>query len=200
MKQIYNFCLSCCLFITIVFCYIVITKHRLFIQNTDQQKTLEQIITEASMDSGIPPLITEAIIKVESTQFRTDRIRHEPHLLNQFKREPWMNSMEHKTLSSSWGLMQVIYGYHKDACGLFSYSELLDPETNVKCGLTALRGCLKGNLEQPVDLKHLREALVCYNGKGKNAEIYADKVLKKLLELYVSSAFDSKSNVTLKQK
>ena len=78
--------------------------------------------------------------------------------------------------------------------------EICTTETNVKCGLTALRGCLKGNLEQPVDLKHLREALVCYNGKGKNAEIYADKVLKKLLELYVSSAFDSKSNVTLKQK
>jgi len=163
--------------------------------------SIEKLIQKTSKANHISPLIAKAIIKIESNKLRTDRIRHESHLLNKFKKEKWMNPIEHQALSSSWGLMQIIYGYHKDACELDSYSDLLDPETNIKCGLTVLQGCLKANQEgNTTELNKLRKALICYNGKGEKAKQYADKVLDTLLEVSVESMFKGEPIIEIPNK
>lgn len=148
-----------------------------------EQKPLAQIVRDAAKRHGVSPLLLTALITQESgQQLRTDRMRYEAHLHGRFRCERWMNDTECKALSTSWGLTQVVYGFWKDACGLKSYSDLLDPEINVACGASILGKCLTSNIKMQ---KIARYKLCLGQYNGDKTGTYAQEVLGHLTELVV---------------
>ena len=101
-----------------------------------------------------------AIIQVESSG-NPFAMRYEPHLV---KRYGW-----DKSWGYSYGLTQVVYGFHYKTCNLKSPSELFNPVANIKCGTKIFLHC---------HARHgsLRGALNCYNGDKSGR--YARKVEK----------------------
>lgn len=137
------------------------------------------LVKEVSRTYGMPHLLTLAIIRQESgATMRHDRMRFEPHLLSRFRRQAWENDIEHQAKATSFGLMQVVYGLHKERCHLKSYADLFNPEINIKCGITVFRDCFERQ-KSAEKIARIKGALTCYNG-GKT---YADEVLGKLGEL-----------------
>jgi soluble lytic murein transglycosylase-like protein len=106
--------------------------------------------------------IMVALIKVESSGNPLAK-RFEPHLV---KRYGWRKSWGY-----SYGLTQVVYGFHRKRCGLKSPAELYDPKINIKCGALVFKDC-----QQKTD--SLGEALGCYNGDKSGR--YARKVMAHL--------------------
>lgn len=118
------------------------------------------------VDPFVPVML--ALIKVESGgDIRARRL--EPHLM---AKRGWQ---AHE--ATSYGLTQVIYGWHKETCQLKSHTDLYDPITNIDCGAKILKDCIriKGSLE---------EGLECYNrGPGAKPDpnkIYSKKVLNNI--------------------
>lgn len=103
-----------------------------------------------------------ALIKVESSGNPTAR-RFEPHLI---KRYGWPKSWGY-----SYGLTQVVYGFHRRRCGLKSPAELYDAKINIKCGTRIFKECQQKT-------GSLAEALGCYNGDRSGK--YARKVMANL--------------------
>ena len=109
--------------------------------------------------SGVPlNKIILAIIQVESkgNPFAT---RYEPHLIKKYK---W-----HKSWGYSYGLMQVVFGFHYKTCNLASPGELFNPLKNIECGSKIFLSCHSR-------YRSLRGALNCYNGDKSGR--YARKV------------------------
>lgn len=106
--------------------------------------------------------IMVALIKVESSGNPSAR-RFEPHLV---KRYGWPKSWGY-----SYGLTQVVYGFHRERCGLKSPAELYDAKINIKCGARIFKDC-----QQKTD--SLAAALGCYNGDRSGR--YARKVMAHL--------------------
>lgn len=106
-----------------------------------------------------------AIIQVESGSNPRAR-RYEPHLV---KRYGWESSWAY-----SYGLTQVVYGFHYKRCGLKSPEDLYDAKTNIKCGTRIFKDCL---------LKEgsLNKALGCYNGDRTGK--YASRVRSALVRI-----------------
>ena len=156
-----------------------------YIQVEKEEEDTQELIERISRKHEINPLITKALIVQESgTNMRPDRLRHEPHLLKRFRRETYMTDIEYEMLATSVGLTQVVYGLHKDTCKLTSYTDLLDREKNLECGLTVLKSCLAYNKTERVPSMRLRKALGCYNGDGTGG--YADSVMSTLANLVVN--------------
>lgn len=133
-----------------------------------------ELVATLSREMGINPIVTHAIIEQESGG-REDALRFEPHV---YARVKGRTDEERRMLASSFGLTQVM-GYHaRQTCGLKSWAELLQPEKNIRCGLTVLRDNLKRT-------RRLRDALRMYNGSGERAEAYAEKVLARIGEKLV---------------
>ncbi len=147
------------------------------------KKDVGEIVDRIAKRSGIPADLIAAIIDVESGG-KYDRIRFEPHLLPHFEQTRGMTQMEHQMLASSIGLMQVVYGIHKRTCNLSSFRELLDPETNIVCGITVLRKCLEKQRGESQG-RRLRAALGCYNG---DPSAYPDKILALFAERALSKS------------
>ncbi len=103
-----------------------------------------------------------ALIKVESSGNPRAQ-RFEPHLV---KRYGWPKSWGY-----SYGLTQVVYGFHHKRCGLKSPTELYDAKINIKCGARIFKDC-----QQKTD--SLADALGCYNGDRSGR--YARKVMAHL--------------------
>jgi soluble lytic murein transglycosylase-like protein len=143
----------------------------------------EEIIEAISAEFGVAPIVTKAMALQESGGWeRADRVRFEPHLHGKFKTPAGLNEIEKQFYASSFGLLQVIWGYHGEGtCGLSSYSQLLDVSTNIRCGLTVLTNNLKDVKGTPG--QRLRVALRKYNGSGPDAEAYATKVMARIAEL-----------------
>lgn len=97
-----------------------------------------------------PPLATiiRAIIEVESSG-NPRAFRFEPHLI---KRYGWQKSWGY-----SYGLTQVVYGFHFKRCGLKSPADLWEPKLNIKCGTKIFLDCR-------AKTHSLTAALGCYNG------------------------------------
>lgn len=108
------------------------------------------------------PLIMLAIIDVESKGNPRAR-RLEPQLM---KKHGWPAAW-----ATSYGLTQVVYGYHKDKCGLKSPNDLYNPRTNIACGLRVYNDCLKAR-------GSVSGALGCYNGDRTGR--YAKRVLSRV--------------------
>jgi soluble lytic murein transglycosylase-like protein len=103
-----------------------------------------------------------ALIKVESGGDAKAK-RFEPHLV---KRYGWPKSWGY-----SYGLTQVVYGFHRKRCGLKSPAELYDAKINIRCGTRIFKDC-----QQKTD--SLAAALGCYNGDKSGK--YARKVMAHL--------------------
>lgn len=149
-------------------------------------KPVSQIIKDASVLYKIPPLVILAMVHQESgEELRPDRVRYEPRLQKRFKCSQFETEIECKFRASSFGLMQIIYGFHKQFCGLESYSDLLDPQKNIYCGTKLLRSCLdkrSGSVSQK-----FRACLSEYNGDDSGE--YANQVLSRLALLEVEKQF-----------
>lgn len=112
------------------------------------------------VDPFVPVML--ALIKVESGgDIRARRL--EPHLMDRY------GFKSHE--ATSYGLTQVVYGFHKDRCGLKSHTDLYDPITNIDCGAKVLKDCYKRT-------GSISEALGCYNGDRSGR--YARKVLNNI--------------------
>ncbi len=156
-----------------------------------EQVPVEQLIDQLSADAGLNPLILKAIALQESGGFaRLDRYKHEAKLMGMTKNVRGTED-EKRLWSGSWGLLQVIPIIWQKPCQLRSYSDLIDPKTNIQCGITIL----KLNLERCAHIKQpgarLREALRMYNGSGPDAEAYADKVMQRLADMMILSLGES---------
>ena len=140
---------------------------------------LKTLIKTTSRAMGMPSYLTLAIIRQESgVNMRHDRMRLEPHLISRFKKQAWENDIEHQAKATSFGLMQVVYGIHKERCHLKSYADLFNPEINLKCGIHVFKDCFSRQKAQD-KVNRVKGALLCYNG-GKT---YPDQVLGKLGEI-----------------
>lgn len=106
--------------------------------------------------------IMVALIKVESSGNPGAR-RFEPHLV---KKYGWPKSWGY-----SYGLTQVVYGFHRKRCGLKSPADLYNPKINIKCGALIFKDC-----QRKTD--SLAAALGCYNGDKSGR--YARKVMANL--------------------
>jgi len=152
---------------------------------------VEELITQLSADAGLNPLIIKALAIEESGHYlRTDRIRYEDKLMSKVHPPKGLNLIEQQMYASSIGLTQIIYGLWKDKCKLNSFSDLLDPRTNIQCSIEILKlnlaACSK--IEQPG--ARLREALRRYNGSGPDAEAYADRVMQRLADMLLLNLGD----------
>lgn len=142
-----------------------------------EEVDVEQLIESISAEFGINPVIVKAMAVQESGHWNaTDRVRFEKHLHGRFKTPPGLNEIEKQFYASSFGIGQVIYGYHKERCKLSSYSELLRVDVNLRCTLTIL----SENLKAAKGKHRLKQALTRYNGSGPEAEKYAEQVLARI--------------------
>lgn len=147
-----------------------------------QEVDTEQLIESISAEFGINPVIVKAMAVQESGHWnRTDRVRFEKHLHGKFKTPPGLNEIEKQFYSSSFGVLQIVFGFHKERCFLSSYSQLLEPATNIRCGLTIL----SENLKAAKGKNRLKQALTRYNGSGPEAEKYAEQVLARIGQMMV---------------
>jgi len=145
-----------------------------------QSETTDAMIKRLAFHHKVPPLMVKAIVLHESgPQMRPDRVRHEPHLLKRFRKEAGMNDIEHQMLASSFGLMQVLFGLHREACGLKSFADLLDREKNLHCGLEVLSRCLKR--QTGTQSEKWKGALGCFNGDQTGR--YAEQIMSTFGEL-----------------
>ena len=120
-------------------------------------RTLSDVIEEARSSYQLPRGLIEGVIMVES-KFDETAVNFEPDLC---KRKKWSEDK-----CASYGLMQVIYGWHKKDCGLKSHVDLYDPETNIQCGAKVLSGYLRQ------ERGDVAAALKRFNGiKGSGYEV-----------------------------
>lgn len=158
-----------------------------------EQIDTEKLIESISAEFGINPIVTKAMAIQESGEWtKTDRVRFEPGLHGKFKTPSGLNEIERQFYASSFGILQVIWGWHGvDPCGLSSYSQLLEPATNIRCGLTVLTKNLKGTKGTPG--QRLKVALRKYNGSGQDAIDYSNKVMARITELSLGQVFQIES-------
>lgn len=146
-----------------------LTQEALAYEQAPVKRSLRESIADIARAGGFDPALIEAIIDVESS-WRLDAMRFEPHLAARF-RDEGLRADEVTPHATSFGLMQIVYGLHRDRCKLRSHTDLLDAETNVRCGVAVLSACRKRE-------GSVVDALICYNG----SEAYAVRVLSVLAE------------------
>ena len=136
-----------------------------------------ELIERIASDHGLDPNLVESIVIAESNGF-TDAFRYEPEFYTRYlKHVPEWKDWNPRRISSSYGLMQVMYPTAKQY-GFGDVPELLFiPDVGLKFGCLHLVRTLKqcaGNV---------REALAAYNGgygnrHGDRPQKYAVRVLK----------------------
>lgn len=117
-------------------------------------------INVAANNNDLDPALLMALVEQESS-FQPNAGRFEPSLYRRW------GSREKAT---SWGLTQVVLGWHGDSCGVRTVKELLVPETNLNCGAKILKNCMD-------KYGTLRKSLGCYNGDRSGK--YASGVISK---------------------
>lgn len=146
-----------------------------------EEKSLASLIHESAKTHKLPPMLLASLIVQESGhKLRTDRLRYEEHLVNRFKCEG-CNDTERRILATSIGAAQIIPGFWQKFCSLESWSELLDPETNLNCAGKILRSCLDRRVAKEGRPKALRSCLSEYNGDQTGR--YAAQVLGRYIDL-----------------
>ena len=129
---------------------------------------LREIAHNVATDEGVPTPVMTALIEAESyPSWNQFSFRMEPHLRGKVKHGD--------AGACSYGLTQVVYGFHAEACGLSNPVQLYDPEIAVRCASKVLRECW--GRAQGGSKERLRQSLRCYNGSGEKAEAYSKKVL-----------------------
>jgi len=121
---------------------------------------LKHKIETAALNHDIDPALLMALVEQESS-FDPNVGRFEPNLYRRW------GSREKAT---SWGLTQVVLGWHGESCGVRTVKELLVPETNLDCGAKVLKRCID-------KFGTIRKSLGCYNGDKTGK--YASGVIKR---------------------
>lgn len=145
-----------------------------YVEVSPGEKPISQIIRDVAHEHGVSPLLVEAIIRHES-RYDAEALRfeahHEKHAAKHAK-----TPEQRRMYASSVGLMQVM-AWHAPRYGL-TWSDLLNPETNIRVGTDILAQCQKkfgsGNVSK------LKQVLGCYNGDPNK---YPPKVFEALGEI-----------------
>lgn len=149
------------------------------------------LITKVAAEFKLDPVLVEAIVVTESSG-NADAFRFEPMFYNRYiKPKGLFPGQNPRRVSSSYGLMQVMYptalenGYPKE----YPPERLFEPELSLRAGCRLLRSLLDWAAGFPgtTPEKQLSAALASYNGgRGSNKPtdtplrngVYADKVLR----------------------
>ncbi len=129
-------------------------------------------IAVAAAKHGLDPLVVEAIVETESSG-NTDAFRFEPNYYNRYlkpiNRYPGQNP---RRVSSSYGLMQIMYDVAANDRGFKDVPEMLFiPEVGLEWGCKHLRFLIDWANEFPgtTEQDRLEAALASYNGgRGDN--------------------------------
>lgn len=154
------------------------------------------LIDAAAQRFTLDPLLVQSLIWVES-RGQTDAFRFEPLFYERYKlasKEPYIGQPARR-VSSSYGLMQLMYPTAWDLGFRGEPEELFVPRVNLHWGCRLLRSLVlwaEGLLPIAPDIT-LRSALAAYNGgRGGNSPLaelrpanaqYAEKVLAALRTL-----------------
>lgn len=145
---------------------------------TKPERNLSEIILEKSRQHKISEQVIRAMILTEST-FDPDSEREEPGLYDDFVKyhKIGMTEREKTRFNTSYGLMQVVYGYWFKLCDLKSPIDLFNKETNLECGLRALKYC-RSRAPFKDKTNQWLWAFACYNQGERRANIRSDYVRK----------------------
>lgn len=94
-----------------------------------REETLSEIIEQERQRYSLPVGAIEAVIMQESGY---DEYAKNPEE-NLCRKKKWP-----KSSCASYGLMGVVYGWHKENCGLSNHKQLYNWKTNVRCGAKVL--------------------------------------------------------------
>ena len=164
-------------------------------------------ITKAAADAMLDPMLVAAVVWQESA-FNTDAFRHEPNFWNRYlKHNPKYQALNPRRVSSSYGLMQVMYCLvHEDKLAdndALPPEHLFVPELGLRTGCQFLASCLQwaiGRAEATTpESRIIESALAAYNG-GRSSDnapsspvlrngTYAREVLAKLAILRTATQF-----------
>lgn len=129
-------------------------------QAKEAEPLFSEVVEEAAIENGLPASLLFGLFWHES-RFKEDAERSEPHLCRKHR---WRNPD-----CRSYGIGQVILGYHRKTCSIGTARDLRDFHKAVPCAARILGGYLK------VEKGNLKAALKRFNGPlGKN---YAEKVI-----------------------
>lgn len=129
-------------------------------RTTATKADIKKIITTVAIEEDLDPALLLGLVEQESN-FNVTVGRFEPHLMKRFGK---------KELATSWGLTQVVWGFHRDLCNVKTVRQLLIPINNVRCGARVLKSCLNR-------YQSLFDALSCYNGDKTGR--YANSVISR---------------------
>jgi hypothetical protein len=151
--------------------------------------TIGQLAQKIALRYKISPVILLAMVDQESS-FNPNRIRFESKWKQQY-RSKWpqnnMTDIEYNLLFSSIGIMQIGYGLHKDFCGLDSYVDLFDVETNMSCAAKIIRACLNKNADMRPG-KRVRTCVKEFNGSGAAADKYVTSVMARIDDFLIENS------------
>lgn len=156
------------------------------------RKDLEEMVYDQAPAAGFDARVFLVIGEVESgsgDQILTNHERFEPSLYNVFRAQwtPGMNETERRRFATSYGIFQIIYGWHKKTCGLSRPEELLDPKTNLRCAIRIWGRAWEESAREHRDPQGIFWAsFYRYNGSGAFARHYADVAMKRYQTLIFS--------------
>jgi soluble lytic murein transglycosylase-like protein len=123
-----------------------------------QREYYQDAVEKASSNFGVDPFLIEAVIQQESSG-NADAFRHEPGFyLRYLKNNPEFKGQNPRRISSSYGLMQLMYTTARELGFTGAPEDLFDINLNVNLGTKLLKKLLdkyKGDVEK---------ALMAYNG------------------------------------
>lgn len=146
---------------------------------------LTNAVNKAAAKYRVNPIILWAVIEQE-TSFGHNRLRFEQSWKDQYSKtipkDGWMNDIEYNMYFTSIGYMQVSYGLWRKTCDIRYWDELIDTDRNIDCGAKILSDCINKTDRNSVENNAgiLRSCFRQYNGSGKQAEVYADNIMRKL--------------------
>jgi hypothetical protein len=143
------------------------------------KKTLETLLVEIPPKYGVSPLIAQAIAHQESG-VRMDAIRFEPGQVNRaIKATKRTDEVSIRQYASSHCAMQVM-GYHTPRYGK-TWADLYDAEICLEMSMAIYRDCATRS-KATSKLRQIREALTCYNGSEKYADVVISRLGRMLIE------------------
>jgi len=141
-----------------------------------EEPETEQIIKDASERYGLPEILLQAVIDVESGGRNASRF--EPRKYETDNKA--QSEFERLMRNTSHGRMQVM-GFNASTCGL-TWQDLYQPSKGIDCGAKILRNCYQRSTGK-TEAQKLTQALGCYNGDPVR---YPEKVKAALIDRLVT--------------